>query len=754
MAAHARNDLARLLVRVMVPIALFVAFGLLVVIDMYFPVVSQIVDKLEGLTIALVVVALAVIILVRLWGAVLRTRQLVIEPFGNASGVSDLNAMLPGFSILAREHFVTQSESVYDQVFTSMRRADGRTGTVGADEQSSPVEVDLPELNWMQEEILRTFPDPKRTPLPQPSADTRSTDLYDALKQIAPKDTSPILQVLSTLFPPRGTRVLCNLQRRGDSRDELGISIEIGDLSDRSVATVFTLWESSPPRPRPGQEPRPGQHPGEQDRASAVGEVYYKMGLLDQAESYYLKALEEQPDSEGAANGLQRVLDEKRTVAGRYYRLLGPAMRWLAIEIARRSLERLDERRFILEDQKFETPDLNRVNSRLLYAETYDLVDPTRVDDNKLESTLSGLDNLDIDQFDIDQFDIDRLDIEVSDQRPFEQLNQVSSAGRTQSQQIKVQKKDALLANFFGTLYLASAVAYHLQDKRDGRTSSGFFFSLAMKWFKHAIDRAPWWYQPYENLASTYVYRVQMQLLEPEDLADDTKNISESDRRLLLQAKELYDLAERKRRSVLATLLRLVKASIATLSADHSAREAGEQKRKIMRKLIDLCMQIFKDDVPFRIALGKAKAGLFLRDPKVVSEETSIFPEPRNSFLIDDERFMYNLASWYSMASKSGIDFGTADMSESEMRDKAKKYLVYSFGKSSSANVAFSSEIWAASNPYLREINDELTGVKRKIREERASSSGSTNSDSLGLDSHGKEYSEHMDELFKQKDTP
>ena len=71
----------------------------------------------------------------------------------------------------------------------------------------------------------------------------------------------------------------------------------------------------------------------------ALGTLYEKNGALEQAKTQYEEALKKQPTYQEAADALRRVLaSKKRTLSERYIALLGPASRYLALEISKQTM--------------------------------------------------------------------------------------------------------------------------------------------------------------------------------------------------------------------------------------------------------------------------------------------------------------------------------------------------------------------------------------------------------------------------------
>ncbi len=318
--------------------------------------ITRVVDTLTAPAFALVkllgsIVAfiLGLVIFWRLIGLTLfRSPDLLVDTFANASGDTALDPVLIGLSQRGRERLLSAMELVNDNVKKHVQ-------SVG------------PE----------TYHAADKTPLPRSAPDQTMDALVASLKDLAPKEISPVVQLLNVAFPPRGTKVSTTLQRRRGRADRVGVTFEIVDLRGRQEPRLYTIWERSaappkpvaappqseqqPAQPRPllarlidaashqlheiiaGQPsaPDPSAHAQEDKEVLArytLGQLYEDSGDLDQARTLYEDALKQQPGYGDAKEALKAALQSRREASDRYMALLWPATLWLALELAKREM--------------------------------------------------------------------------------------------------------------------------------------------------------------------------------------------------------------------------------------------------------------------------------------------------------------------------------------------------------------------------------------------------------------------------------
>jgi hypothetical protein len=122
-----------------------------------------------------------------------------------------------------------------------------------------------------------TYHPPDKLPLPQTTPDQRLGELVTSLSEFTPEQMHPAVNILKVIFPTYGTKVTSILQSQGKEYDRLGITFEITNIEGRLSSKLYTVWES----------------------VEAVSEQALK---------------------------------------DRYRKLLGSAIRWLALELSRREM--------------------------------------------------------------------------------------------------------------------------------------------------------------------------------------------------------------------------------------------------------------------------------------------------------------------------------------------------------------------------------------------------------------------------------
>jgi hypothetical protein len=173
------------------------------------------------------------------------------------------------------------------------------------------------------------------------------------------------------------------------------------------------------------------------------------------------------------------------------------------------------------------------------------------------------------------------------------------------------QKYRGQIHNFFGVLNLASAP-----------THGTFFYELAIEDLHQAIELAPDWYQPYENLANTY----------------------------------------------------------SALGRDTQGKEGVAWQRKAVLRYTDALERVQDENVKHRIQIGKATSQLLTSEKILIEEAKQEIQKVEmdwDAAFEKDARFLYNLASWYALAKHQGSVGFHADKT-------ARRYLAYSLVRDNS----------------------------------------------------------------------
>jgi tetratricopeptide (TPR) repeat protein len=89
-----------------------------------------------------------------------------------------------------------------------------------------------------------TYHPPDKLPLPQTTPDQRLGDLVTSLSEFTPDQMHPAMNMLKAIFPPFGTKVTSILQSQGKEYNRLGITFEITNIQGRLSSKLYTVWES------------------------------------------------------------------------------------------------------------------------------------------------------------------------------------------------------------------------------------------------------------------------------------------------------------------------------------------------------------------------------------------------------------------------------------------------------------------------------------------------------------------------------
>lgn len=166
----------------------------------------------------LVATLLALYVVVKLFQLLLgRQRQLVIEPFTNASSDDRLNAALPGLTILAREKLVRRIGRVQQEL-----------ATYGG-------------MQGLEDSVISSVL--SQAPLPASVSDDPLKELIASLSELVPPEVKPAVPVIGVALPQTATHVTATLHQRGLVPGALGITYEIVDTERRRPALLRTWWE-------------------------------------------------------------------------------------------------------------------------------------------------------------------------------------------------------------------------------------------------------------------------------------------------------------------------------------------------------------------------------------------------------------------------------------------------------------------------------------------------------------------------------
>lgn len=90
----------------------------------------------------------------------------------------------------------------------------------------------------------QTYHPSDKLPLPQTTPDQRLGELVTSLSEFTPEQMHPAVNMLKVIFPPLGTKVTSILQSQGKEHNRLGITFEITNIEGRLSSKLYTVWES------------------------------------------------------------------------------------------------------------------------------------------------------------------------------------------------------------------------------------------------------------------------------------------------------------------------------------------------------------------------------------------------------------------------------------------------------------------------------------------------------------------------------
>jgi len=271
-------------------------------------------QAIVNLVATIFVFILVIIIAVRIIKIVFtRPSNLVVETFKNSTGNSDLDKVLPGLTQSLRERLVKEINDYKEQTH-----------------------------NYKQ-----LSPNPNQPlskgPVPSENVDQQLTNLLKSLQDAATGQIKTAVQLLSLVFPPRGTKVIAVLHLFGETIGQPCISLEVTDLQDQLEPMLYTIRKASsvPALPSNNQSTATPvvnsssqQTVGHTERGPNELLAKWLQTILkrDELPKQYQpnKSMTEEDKSE------ENKLD-LRALETQYIELHRPVARWLAIELAWRS---------------------------------------------------------------------------------------------------------------------------------------------------------------------------------------------------------------------------------------------------------------------------------------------------------------------------------------------------------------------------------------------------------------------------------
>lgn len=160
-------------------------------------------------------------------------KDLVFDKIINSSGDETLEKRLDGISQFAREELIDSLVSIQKKI------------EIHSKEQGPAIipREFLPLPNSTIEFLPHTNRPRDYLPLPTDTPKKSLSDILASIKDVTPEIWKPLLPLIGILFPSRGIKVSCILQREGDKDSKLGITIKVCDMEDKLDPRIHTIWE-------------------------------------------------------------------------------------------------------------------------------------------------------------------------------------------------------------------------------------------------------------------------------------------------------------------------------------------------------------------------------------------------------------------------------------------------------------------------------------------------------------------------------
>lgn len=246
------------------------------------------------------------------------------------------------------------------------------------------------------------------------------------------------------------------------------------------------------------------------------------------------------------------------------------------------------------------------------------------------------------------------LSIEISRQ---EMLKEIPKKYSGSSNNYKAE-----INNFFGVLNYHSA-----------STDNNFFYDLAIEDLQEAINQAPEFYRPHENISNVYITKGQE---EP-----DSKNCINLQYQAILQAQEALDCLTKENEQHKSEINQI-------------CNEYNNSKKKNLENIIEE-----NDRLKRRIKVSIATAQLLTKEEPMIAAARKEIIEVEDNWHAPSEpdtRLLYNLACWYAYA--NAIKQNEYNPDYAKNNDKARRYLVYALARN---RLLWD---WATKDPDIKNI--------------------------------------------------
>ena len=195
--------------------------------------------------------------------------DLVFDKIINSSGDETLEKRLDGISQFAREELIDNLVSIQKKI----------------------------ELHTKEQGLARKpngfmiIPS-QYLPLPNETPRKSLSDILASIKDVTPEIWKPLLPLIGILFPSRGIRVSCILQREGDKDSKIGITIKVYDMEDKLDPRIHTIWEKENTKAQTSAAPSGPQTRWQQAQTlHTIGLFLDQLGFFSDAMKYHKEAL-------------------------------------------------------------------------------------------------------------------------------------------------------------------------------------------------------------------------------------------------------------------------------------------------------------------------------------------------------------------------------------------------------------------------------------------------------------------------------
>jgi tetratricopeptide (TPR) repeat protein len=280
----------------------------------------------------------------------------------------------------------------------------------------------------------------------------------------------------------------------------------------------------------------------------------------------------------------------------------------------------------------------------------------------------------------------------------------IEIAQRSMEADSKDKRHRAEVYNFIGAYHQSSAQAFK---------DFTFFYNLAIDDFKNAINLVPEWFQPYENLADTYVMIAQAMMV----LRQPHKNAKKEEGRLLRPSAIVHTLSRGLITPTSSGYESIVGQTTPSVSDNQDLIIENLYKALTLYRMLNEKPLIGSIDQTSKrlIQVGECSAQLMTGDKGLVLKAKGKIKEIQPGILAEkDSRLLYNLACWYGMTHYLPETYNTSSSQKFDITDAvdptqsalqaARRYVTYSLALDPDSDHDLWN--WAPQDPSLAYISD------------------------------------------------